>query len=216
MPSLLADDSQTSDSRSRLIDAATAGFLEEGYRVSVERIAARAGVAKQTLYNHFPCKADLFGEVIRLTTADMLITLDEDGQNLRERLTRFGCVYRQKLLSPTGLGFYRAIMGETVRFPELAAAFYQTGPAQTASRLCAVLQQAMDLGELRQDDVGFTTTMLLSMLVGAERSQALFSGQPPAEPNPDQAVRIIDCFLQAFAPASQSTIQNSATPRSTS
>jgi TetR/AcrR family transcriptional repressor of mexJK operon len=85
-----------SDSRARLIQAAAEVFVEEGYQASVERIAGRAGVARQTLYNHFPCKADLFREVVSQATAALLITLDADRISLRERLLRFGGMYPQQ------------------------------------------------------------------------------------------------------------------------
>lgn len=196
---LLADLDLT-DCRSRLIQAATEVFIAEGYRASVERVAVCAGVARQTLYNHFPSKADLFGEVIKQATAVLLVALDGNTQGLRERLLRFGVAFRAKALSAEGLGFYRALIAEGTRFPELAATFYRTGPAQTAARLREVLQEAMDCGELRQADAEFATITLLSMLVGAERSQYLLSGEPPPEPDPVRVAQIIDCYLRAFAP----------------
>lgn len=190
-----------SDCRARLVQAAMEVFIAEGYQASVDRIATLAGVAKQTLYNHFPRKADLFAEVIRQATVELLVALGDDGEDLRERLTRFGARYREKLLGAAGLGLYRTLVAETPRFPELAAAFYRTGPEQTAARLRTVLEEAMRRGELRADDPEFATTMLLSMLVGVERSCSLFSGESMPEPDPAQAGRIVDCFLRAFAPA---------------
>lgn len=189
------------DSRARLIQAAAEVFVEEGYRASVERVALRAGVARQTLYNHFPCKADLFREVVRQATAALLITLDADQVPLRERLLRFGTAYRNKLLSGEGLGFFRILAAETVRFPELAASFYRAGPAQTAARLSVILRQAMGRGELRAESPEFAANMLLSMLVGADRSHYLFSGDPPPTPNDRYVATIIDCYLRAFAPS---------------
>lgn len=188
------------DCRARLIQAAAAVFVEEGYRASIERVAARAGVARQTLYNHFPCKADLFGEVVRQATATLLITLDADEQSLCERLLRFGAMYREKVLSAEGLGFFRILTAETVRFPELAASFYRSGPAQTAARLSVVLEEAMTRGEMRAVCPQFAANVLLSMLVGADRSHYLFSGDPPPEPDPGHVGQIIDCYLRAFAP----------------
>jgi TetR/AcrR family transcriptional repressor of mexJK operon len=196
----LSELSCASACRSRLVQAAMEVFITEGYHASVDRIATLAGVAKQTLYNHFPRKADLFAEVIRQATVELLVALGDDGEDLRERLTRFGTRYRQKLLSPAGLGLYRTLVAETPRFPELAAAFYETGPQRTAARLRAVLEEAMRRGELRADDPEFATTLLLSMLVGVERSCQLFAGESAPAPDPAQAGRIVDCFLRAFAP----------------
>ncbi|MCF8177401.1 MAG: TetR/AcrR family transcriptional regulator [Sulfuritalea sp.] len=189
------------DCRARLIQAAAEVFVEEGYRASVERVAARAGVARQTLYNHFPCKADLFGEVVKQSIATLLITLDGNQQSLRERLLRFGVMYRNKVLSAEGLGFFRTLTAEAVRFPELAASFYRSGPAQTTARLSVVLKEAMSKGELRSASPEFAANLLLSMLVGADRSRYLFSGDPPPEPDPEHVGQIIDCFMRAFAPA---------------
>jgi TetR/AcrR family transcriptional repressor of mexJK operon len=203
---------EPSDCRSRLIQAATEIFIEEGYRASVERVAIRASVARQTLYNHFPSKADLFGEVIKQVTAALLVSLDAKAEGLRERLLRFGIAFREKALSAEGLGFYRALVAETIRFPELAASFYRSGPAQTASRLRSVLHQAMSDGELRSCDPEFASVTLLSMLVGAERSHYLLSGEPPPEPDPKRVAQIIDCFLRAFAP--ESTLSSPAAQRS--
>jgi TetR/AcrR family transcriptional repressor of mexJK operon len=195
---LLADH-DPSDSRSRLIQAATEVFIEEGYRASIERVAVRASVARQTLYNHFPSKADLFGEVIKQVTAALLVTLDGKNESLRERLLRFGIAFRAKALSAEGLGFYRALIAESKRFPELAATFYRTGPIQTAARLRSVLQDAIDRGQLRPVDPEFAANTLLSMLVGAERSHFLLSGEPPPKPDPARVAHLIDCYLRAFA-----------------
>lgn len=189
-----------SDCRTRLLQAACEVFAAEGYRAGVDRIAAQAGVAKQTLYNHFPSKADLFAEVIHQATDEFMIALDDHGEKLRERLIRFGLRYRERLLSPAGLGLYRMLVAETPRFPELAAAFYRTGPERTTLRLRAVIDAAMQRGELRRDDADFAAMQLLSMLVGVERSHLLFGCELATDHDPAQAERIVDCFLRAFSP----------------
>jgi AcrR family transcriptional regulator len=196
---------ESQDSRSRLIEAATAAFLEEGYRASVERIAARAGVAKQTLYNHFPRKDDLFSEVVRQGTASVLVSLDGDGAPLAERLRRFAVAFRKRVLEAEGLAFYRAVVAEAPRFPELTTAFYGSGPAQTIRRLAAVIAEAMDAGELRRDDPVFAAELLTSMLVETERTRRLLSDKPAPPPKPADATRILDVFLRAYAPDAPDT-----------
>lgn len=188
------------DCRARLLQAATEMFIAEGYGTSVDRIAAQAGVAKQTLYNHFPSKADLFAEVIRQATAEFMVALGEDGEALRERLIRFAVRYRERLLSPAGLGLYRMLVAEAPRFPDLAATFYEAGPRHTAARLRELLLQGMECGDLRRDDPEFAVSLLLSLLTGDERSCRLFSAGNVSPPDPDKATRIVDSFLRAFAP----------------
>lgn len=87
------------DTRQRLLDAACEAFREEGYQVSIDRIAARAQVARQTLYNHFPSKEALFTEVVRHAIQPVLVTLDGDG-DVRTTLLAFSEAYRTKLLTP--------------------------------------------------------------------------------------------------------------------
>jgi hypothetical protein len=91
-------------------------------------------------------------------------------------------------------------VAETVRFPELAASFYRSGPAQTRRAPVRRLAASDDRrANCVAADPEFAAT-LLSMLVGAERSHYLLSGDPPPEPDPAWVVQIIDCYLRAFAP----------------
>lgn len=190
-----------SDCRHRIIEAAAEVFCEEGYRASVERIAVKAGVARQTLYNHFPSKDDLFVEIVCLGSASVLVSLDDDEENLRESLLRFGAAFRVKVLGEEGLAYYRTLIAEAVRFPGLAKSFYDNGPGRMAARLANFLGRAMDKGTLRRDDPAFAAEMLISMLSGVERTHRLCGAPPlPAEQESARIVSIVDCFLVAYAP----------------
>ncbi len=51
--------------RSQLVDAAMSVFASEGYqKTTMDAVAARAGVTKPVLYQHFPSKRDLFLELL--------------------------------------------------------------------------------------------------------------------------------------------------------
>lgn len=186
------------DSHQRLLEAATAAFAEEGYKVSIDRIASRAQVARQTLYNHFGSKDALFAEVVRQAIASILVALDGTGP-LRDRLLAFGTVYRKKLLSAEGLALFRTMTCEAPRFPELAAQFYREGPQTTRRRLAEILRQAMDAGELADGDALFAAEMLTAMLVYSDRLRGLLD-TPPRIPDVPRVTRVVDTFLRAFAP----------------
>lgn len=194
-------DTFLTDSRQRLIEAAKEVFMEEGYRASMDRIAAHAGVARQTLYNHFPGKDDLFGEVVRQAAATILVTLEAGGKDVRLSLLAFAQAFCTRVLSREGLAFYRTIVGEAGRFPELAKAFFAKGPEQTANGLAAYLELAMIDGRLRRDDSRLAAELLLGMLSGFERTRRLCGA--PATAQAAEAIRvtaIVDCFLRAYAP----------------
>jgi TetR/AcrR family transcriptional regulator, mexJK operon transcriptional repressor len=194
----------TPDSRQRLIRAAAETFMEEGYRASIERIAARAGVARQTVYNHFPCKDDLFSEVANIAAGDILVSLDGDGGDVRERLLRFGAALRQRLIGDEGLAMFRTLSAEVPRFPALGKAFFDKGPGQTVRRLAEFLERAMNDGLLRRDDPLFAAEILLSMLESFDRTRRLF-GAPalPVAEEQNRVARIVDCYLRSFAPESE-------------
>lgn len=188
------------DIRDRLIQAARDAFREEGYRASVDRIAARAGVAKQTLYNHFASKEDLFAEIARLGAETIAVSL-EHGSDVRECLLRFAAAFQERVLGEEGLAVYRAVVGEVPRFPALGRAFFERGPARMAERLSAFLAAAMNRGVLREDDPRFAAEMLMSMLAGFERTRRLLN-PTPRTPAGDRArvAATVDCFLRAYAP----------------
>ncbi|MBU3910418.1 MAG: TetR/AcrR family transcriptional regulator [Gammaproteobacteria bacterium] len=184
-----------------MIQAAAEAFMEEGYRASIDRIAKRAGVARQTIYNHFPSKEDLFSEVANVIVNTILVSLDGATGDMRERLMRFALVLRQRVLSDEGIGMFRTIIAEVPRFPALGQAFLEKGPEQTIRRLADFIFGAMNAGTLRRDEPLFAAEMLLSMLEGFYRTRRLL-GAPmlSVEEEQEKVARIVDCFLRAYAP----------------
>lgn len=196
----------SSDTRQKLLDAATQAFAETGYRTCVDEIARRAGVAKQTLYHHFSGKDELFAAAAKQMACDVLVSLDGFAGGLRATLLRFATIYREKVLGEVGLSLHRVLVSEAPRVPQLAQAVFAAGPGTTASCLEALIGRAMADGRLRRDDPAFATDMLLSMLAGMERSRRLLASTLPDDVAPERTARIVDCFLRAFAPDHPDTL----------
>ncbi|SMB21774.1 conserved protein of unknown function [Sterolibacterium denitrificans] len=190
------------DTRLRLIEAAAEAFYTGGYNISMETIAAHAGVAKQTLYNHFSSKEALFSEVVRRDAERMTTALEEDGGDLRARLLRFAIAFRALVMDQRCIALHRTLIAESLRFPEMTRAFYESGPAHTLRGLTQLFDQEMRAGRLRSDGAGaaeFAADMLLGMLSGAERTRYLLGIEVrPAENDQDRAEKIVDCFLRIF------------------
>lgn len=187
------------ETRQKILDAAFHAILESGYRASVDDIARRAGVVKQTIYHHFAGKDALFAETVSRMAESVRVSLDEEPADLRSCLLRFAAAYREKVFGGTGISLHRVLVSEAARFPELARAVFAANLGETRRRLAATLSRAMALGKLRRDDPEFASEMLLGMLTGIEHGRCVFNAELPTDKAPERAGRIVDCFLRAFS-----------------
>jgi TetR/AcrR family transcriptional repressor of mexJK operon len=197
----IAEASQELDCRQRLVAAARSEFLKDGFRgASVDRIAAAAGVAKQTLYNHFPSKDALFAETVRAGVRGVVVKLDDCEGDARQCLLAYGQALRKKLLSPNGLAWFRTFIGDLPRVPELGRIAFREGPMATLRHLSRFFEAAMNRGELRRDDPMFAAEMFNGMLINADRTRGLFAIDMDVVADPAKVERIVDCFLRAYRP----------------
>lgn len=186
--------------RERLLLAARELFLELGYDASVDAIIGRAGVARQTFYNHFKNKESLFAEVVRDSFLDILAPLNGHPGDLRQSLVSFAGIYRQRVLNPEGIAAYRILSSQAQRFPELVREVYALGSGQMIERLADFLRKAMEQGHIRRADPVFAAELLMAMLVGQERTQLLFGVQHSPGDGQLKIEQLVDGFLRMFAP----------------
>jgi len=189
----------TADTREKILAAALSAFSEKGYGVSVDDIAHRAGVVKQTLYHHFGSKDSLFSEALKGLADELLIDLEHRAGSLRDDLLRFARSYRAKALGEQGLALHRMMVSESPRFPELSRAVYGAVGLLAWRGLARMLREAMRQGELRPDDADFAADMLMSMLAGQERSRRLHGVAVAGDKAAGRVEQIVDCFLRAYA-----------------
>jgi len=184
--------------RSRVLRAATTSFLARGYASSVDDIARRAGVAKQTVYHHFPSKDELFKAVAHDLTKRVLVELEAEPRDLRAALVRFALAYRERVLGVQGIATFRTVMPEIQRFRALARSMYAASAGEMVRQLAHYLGRAMDAGRLRRDDPQFAAELLLGMLVGHDRIKRLFGVLSRNGSDTERSAQIIDCFLRAY------------------
>lgn len=127
--------------RRAILAAARSLFLQRGYAgTSMDDVAARAAVSKQTVYKHFVDKQRLFVELISADIAHSegsrhpLIDAMPDTQDLERDLHTYARAHLAEVMQPELLRMRRMLIGEAERFPELARAWYESGPMSS----CAV------------------------------------------------------------------------------
>jgi len=176
--------------RERVLRAATSSFLARGYSSSVDDIARRAGVAKQTVYQHFANKDELFKAVAGDLAKRVLVKLE--GGDARQSLIRFALEYRKRALGAQGIATFRTLVPEVPRFRALARDMYANTAGEMVRRLAAFLEQKLDA-----PDPEFAAEMFLSMLTGHDRLKRLFAVPPGPESEAARSARIVDLFLRA-------------------
>lgn len=186
----------------RILDAALEVFKEHGYRASIDAVASRADVARQTIYNHFESKEALFGAALQRAIAELFSSVRTADGDLRERLIRFGLELRERCLDPESIKLQRVLINEAPRFPELADGFFKHCFLGAYTQMATVFEKAMNEGSLRRDDPVEMARLFMEMLVGFDRSRMLFGGMAPSGVGEKkQVTRVVDFFMRAYAAA---------------
>src|ERR1700733_12101698 len=96
---------ETSEARQRMLETADRLFYQEGVRaVGIDRIIAEAGVAKMTLYTHFPSKDDLILAVLKHREASVAgffrLAMARHGKKAKSSLRAFFAALKEWFESP--------------------------------------------------------------------------------------------------------------------
>lgn len=164
-----------SDERTEMIKRTALDLaLESGYaKLSMEAVAARAGVGKDTIYRRWPSKALLFLDAVLGSSTTGLQHPDTGDivADLRGVMIRAVDLLGRPPWGP----LYRDLIGEAQHNPEVAAAlnerFIQPQVADTRARLKAAEEQ----GQLAPD---FDLDLAFEILSGPLYFRLLITHQP--------------------------------------
>ena len=184
----------------RVLEAALELFSEAGYRASIDAVAKRAGVARQTIYNNFENKDALFLAALEQAVGDLFAVLEDGEGDWYSRLVQFSLSFRAKALSPAAIGLHRVLVAEAPRFPVLADAFYQRVILMSRQRLARLFEIGIQEGCLRNEDPQEAAYFFIELLLGSDHTAMLFTGEKVDPSLKKQKVqRAIELFARAFA-----------------
>lgn len=184
----------------RVLEAALEVFGETGYRGSIDAVAKRAGVARQTIYNNFENKDALFLAAVERAVGELFSILDDEEGDWYLRLVRFSLQFRERVLSPEAINLHRVLVSEVPRFPALADAFYQRVVLMKRQRLARLLENAIQKGCLREEDPLEMADFFLDLLVASDHRALLFGAVKLDLALEEKKVhRAIELFERAYA-----------------
>ena len=191
MTTPVSTSARTERSKAAILNATLALLAEEGVAgLTVDAVAARAGVGKATVYRHWASRAELVVDAI-----SSLVTEDEavDRGSLRRDLE---AAY-ERIAQVCGTGIVAQVLPTLAeaagRDPDLAGV-HKEFVARRRSHLIAALERAAERGELRP---GLDVAVVADLVAGPMFYKRLVHHERPDEA---YASALLDLVLAAVSP----------------
>lgn len=178
-----------------ILDATLTLLTEVGFEaMSIEAVAARAGVGKTAIYRRWPSKEDVVVDLItRLHTDDVPVI---DTGNLRDDLLALA-------LGADSTGSAREalqrllprFLGESSTNPALFATYQESVIRPRLRMISDLVERAIARGEVRPD---IDPTIVIDLVVGALTWRGLITARI-FPTRPDYAARMLDTIWQGIA-----------------
>jgi AcrR family transcriptional regulator len=176
--------------RERILEAAAPLFYRDGFQaVGVDTIVAESGVAKMTLYRHFPSKDELIAAYLERANAEFWDWLNGAMDRVDDPEAKLVAVFESvsKLSTdPHCLGC--TFQASAAEFPDLDHPGHRVALAHK-TRVIERFAELADAARLRSPDA--LARQLFLLMEGAWMSIRMFGGKSPAADVVDAAQALI-------------------------
>jgi AcrR family transcriptional regulator len=170
------------ETRRLIIEAAAQEFQIHGFAATcMVDVGQRAGVSTKTMYRLIPTKAELFKSVVQERIQRFVLALDAEalqGLCLAEGVERLLIAYGELTFDPETIAMSRLVIGESDRFPELAASFYELAIVRTTNAMADWLRRHVRDGPLTVDNLEEAVGMLRGMMIMEPQRAAMLRQRP--------------------------------------
>jgi len=165
---------RSAESHAAILRAALALAVEDGLAgMTIEAVAARAGVGKTTIYRRWSSKHELMTAAVRFIAHDL--QTPDTGSLRGDYLALAGAAMAS--LAPGALKLMPRLMLEAADDPELFAVCREVLIDPRRAALRAIVERAIARGEARAD---VDVEVAVDVLIGPMIYRALISGADPA------------------------------------
>jgi AcrR family transcriptional regulator len=145
-----------------IIDAALEEFAESGASgLCIEKVAAKAGVGKATIYRRWPGKEDLLLDAIATLKSPLPVP---KGESAREDLAAILDAIGREASDPPRARQFALLLGEGACYPRLLGRYVETVLEPRREVVRSVLRRGVATGELREET---NVEAAVDMLIGA-------------------------------------------------
>jgi AcrR family transcriptional regulator len=186
-----------------ILDAAVEVIGQRGLGAPMEAIAKRAGVSKQTVYNHYGSKAELMRALMQRRVESITAPLRDPGavDNPTETLEAYALSLLETVITNKSYSMMRVIMLGAGEMPDVAQEVYEAGPASARRQLAAFLKAETELGRMKVEDVDQAAEIFSGMVMGHSQMRSLL--RLPSDKTPEEYRRLAreaaERFMRAYA-----------------
>ncbi|MDX2298937.1 MAG: TetR/AcrR family transcriptional regulator [Xanthomonadaceae bacterium] len=193
--------------RKAILEAAKRLFPRHGYDgISMDSIAAEAGVSKLTVYSHFKDKDSLFAAAVKARCEEQLphrtFALPAAAVPIADTLAAIAERFHALACGDEAMEMYRMMAARTPGKDKLAQIFYDAGPKRTIDALESLLRKAHAAGKLQVPEPRLAAEHFFCMVKGVAHMRALLGCAPMERGEAVQAhlKSVVALFVRAYAP----------------
>ncbi|WP_369938541.1 TetR/AcrR family transcriptional regulator [Xanthomonas tesorieronis] len=184
--------------RARLLQHAMQLLLEHGYEATtMEAVAARAGVAKKTVYRHAANREALVGLAVRAWSDGIAVPMQRDAGDRSELSPLLRAILQSlcdQVLSEPAVKLFRLLTTDFPGKPELLGSYQANGIERGRALLADWLSRQQRRGLLRDGDPAMLATLILAMAV-AEPLRQMALGVTAPLPEGSVAAHLDACMV---------------------
>jgi len=169
--------------RQSILDAGLAVFAAEGFAAAkLDEVAAKAGIAKGTIYLHFRDKQDLFEQIVRSAIEPVLKHLEDiPDLPIEQLIGRLFATLQTDILATDRKLILRLVLTEGHRFPEIAEFYHREVIAKAIGRVRPMIERAVTRGEQVAPDLARFPQLLIAPALMVILWEGLFAKFEPLD-----------------------------------
>ncbi len=179
-------------------------FVDNGFAATrIEDVAARAGVAKGTVYLYFPTKEALFEEMVRADFLPLIegltkLVMADPQMPAVDQLRLIGETMYREIASTDRRLITHLVISEGPRFPWLTEFYHREILSRGQELIRTVLRRGAERGELHLDGLDEFPQILMAPTIIAAIFSTLFHAHEPidVERYADVHIRLVERALK--------------------
>ena len=183
---------RSAESHQAILKATIELLTEEGFEaMSIEAIAARAGVGKTTIYRRWSSKTELVIDALEILRSEVPLIDTGDLRSDLIAVLQSGWQQRPSYLETLTL----KMVGELKTNPEIFQAFFTRLVVPRSQQFAGMIERAKARGQIRSD---IAPEFVVDLVAGPILFRALFTSlvAPPPANFPEQ---VVDAILDGIA-----------------